>query len=91
MDVGQEPSKWHRSLSIPSPTDSATKQWTGLPHQGQYLRLPILQHNMHTSQKNMPQMKEQIKAPKTELNDKESQPIRCRVQNSGNQDAQRIG
>ena len=34
-------------------------------------------------------MKEQIKAPeKIQLSDRDSQPIRCTVQNSGNQDAQ---
>ena len=40
----------------------------------------------------MAQMKEQIKAPgKIQLSEKESQPIRCTVQNTGNQDAHRIG
>ena len=41
----------------------------------------------------MAQMKEQIKAPKIELNKwpGDSQPIRCRVLNTGNQDAHRNG
>ena len=34
-------------------------------------------------------MKEQIKATKIELSNKERQPIRCTVQNTGNQDAHR--
>ena len=37
----------------------------------------------------MTQMKEYIKAPKIELSWIDSQPIRCRVQNTGNQDAHR--
>ena len=40
----------------------------------------------------MAQMKEQIKDPeKIQLGDEESQPIRCTVQNTGNQDAHRNG
>ena len=36
-------------------------------------------------------MKEQIKTPEQQLNEEvKSQPIRCRVQNTGNQDAHRI-
>ena len=36
-------------------------------------------------------MKEQIKAPeKIQLSDEDSQAIRCRVQNTGNQDAQEM-
>ena len=34
-------------------------------------------------------MKEQKKTPGKELNETENQPIRCRVQNTGDQDAQR--
>ena len=43
--------------------------------------------------KKMAQMKEQIKAPEknTTKQRKDSQPIRCTVQNTGNQDAHRIG
>ena len=38
-------------------------------------------------------MKEQIKAPekKNTTKQRDSQPIRCTVQNTGNQDAHRIG
>ena len=41
----------------------------------------------------MAQMKEQIKAPEknTAEQRRDSQPIRCRVQNTGNQDAYRNG
>ena len=36
-------------------------------------------------------MKEQIKAPgKIQLSEKESQPIRCTVQNTGNQEAHKL-
>ena len=35
-------------------------------------------------------MKEQNKTPEKELNEADNQPIRCRVQNTGDQDAQRI-
>ena len=38
---------------------------------------------------NMAQMKEQIKTPEKELSKTESQPIRFRVQNTSNKDAQR--
>ena len=41
---------------------------------------------------NIAQRKEQIKAPeKIQLNNEDSQPVRCIVQNTGNQDAHRIG
>ena len=41
----------------------------------------------------MAQMKEQIKAPEkyTTNRQRKCQPIRCTVQNTGNQDAHRIG
>ena len=43
-------------------------------------------------QKNMAQMKEQIKAPeKIQLSDGDNQPTRYRVQHTGNQDAHRNG
>ena len=39
----------------------------------------------------MAQLKEQSKTPETELKQhKDSQPVRCGVQNTGDQDAQRI-
>ena len=38
----------------------------------------------------MAQMKRQMRAPKVELSDEDSQAIRCRVQNTGNQDAQEM-
>ena len=41
----------------------------------------------------MVQMREQIKAPEknTTKRQRDSQPIRCRLHNTGNQDAHRIG
>ena len=40
----------------------------------------------------MAQMKEQVKTPeKIQLSDRDNQPIRCTVQNTGNQDAHRFG
>ena len=38
-------------------------------------------------QRNMAQMKEQIKTPEKELNDGDKQSVRCRVQNTGYKDA----
>ena len=49
------------------------------------------QNRTESWKKNMAQIKDQIKAPKTELSNKKSQPIKCRVQNTGNQNAQRNG
>ena len=40
-------------------------------------------------QRNMAQMKEQNKTAEKELNERNSQPLRCRAQNTGYQDAQR--
>ena len=56
----------------PSPTYSATKQQHGLPHPGEYLRLPHLLQTGMPRQRNMAQMREQIKAPKTELSVEET-------------------
>ena len=70
-----------------------TAKWVALP--GEHLRLHPLLHNRctETKKKNMAQMKEQIKAPeKIQLSDKrDSQHIRRRVQNTGDQDAHRDG
>ena len=71
MKTGGEPGKCHCSLSDPSPTYSATTQPFGLPHPGKYLRVHPLQHNRPQRERNMAQMKEQIKAPKMELSNEE--------------------
>ena len=42
-------------------------------------------------QRNMAQMKEQNKTPEKELNERDKQPIRCRVQNTGCKNAQGTG
>ena len=39
----------------------------------------------------MAQMKEQNKTPEKELNERDKQPIRCRVQNTGCKNAQGTG
>ena len=66
-------------------------QQQGLPRPGEYLRLCPLLYNGCAKQKNLAQMKEQIKAQKKKKNTtkqrRDSQPIRCTVQNTGNQDA----
>ena len=48
---------------------------------------------MQTHTQKMTQMKEQIKVPEqnTTKQQRDSQPIRCTVQNTGNQNAHRIG
>ena len=43
----------------------------GLPHPGEYLRIVPYNVTGAPRQRNMAQMKEQIKAPKTELSDKQ--------------------
>ena len=75
------------------PTYSVRAQVRGLPHPGEYLKLCSLQCNRHTeTKKSMAQMREQIKAPEIELSNEEiTNPIICRVQNTGNQDAHRNG
>ena len=52
-----EASKQHCSLSDPSPTGSTTTQQRGLPQPGEYLRYSTAV----LRQRNMAQMKEQIK------------------------------
>ena len=65
----------------------------GLPHPGEHLSLPPLLPNRQTEtkKKKKTQKKAQIKAPEEIQRRRESQPIRCTVQNTGNQDAHRIG
>ena len=60
-----------RAEQDPSPTHSTTMERHGLTHPGEYLRLCHLLSNRHTETKNMAQMKEHIKAPKTELSNEE--------------------
>ena len=67
-ESGREPSKWYCSFSDPSPRYSTTMQPHEFPHPGKYLRLYPLQHNRcKPRQRNMAQMKEQIKTPEKEL------------------------
>ena len=76
----------------PSPKYSITVQPPALPHPGEHLRLrPLLRNSCAETKKKkkLAQMKEQLTAPEQiQLRDRDSQPIRCTVQNSGNQDAQ---
>ena len=72
MKASRELSKRHCYPSNPSLTYSTTTQPSGLPHPGEYLRLHPLLHNRQIRQKNMAQMKEQIKVPeKIQLSDEE--------------------
>ena len=63
----------------------------GLPRPGEHLRL--LPFYYITGKRKMAQMKERIKAQEknTTQQQRDSQPIRCTVQNTGNQDAHRNG
>ena len=64
----------------------------GLHCPSEYLRFHPLLLNRRAETKNMAQMKEQINAPeKITKRQRDSQPIRYRVQNTGNQDAHRNG
>ena len=58
-------SEWHCLLSEPSPADSTTVQQRGLPRPGEYLSTPPPAPNITGAlrQRNMAQMKEQIKTP----------------------------
>ena len=69
--MGQEPSKWHCSLSDPCPTDSATRQKGGLPHPGEYLMLHPLQHNRYTKTKKYGPNERRDQNSEKELSDKE--------------------
>ena len=70
--VGLEQSKCGAlfSLSDPSPTDSTTMQQRGLAQPGKYLKLCPLTTGA-PRQRNMAQMKEQIKTPEKKLSKKE--------------------
>ena len=68
---GMKQSKQHRSFSDSSLTDSATMQQRGLPHPGEYLRLCPLHTTGEQRQRNMVQMKEQVKSPEKELSNEE--------------------
>ena len=84
--------KQHCSLSDSSPRDSATTQQRGLSHPGKYLRLHSSQHNRCA------QTKKYGPSERTDRNSRRRtkwwggrQPVRCRVLNTGNQDAHRNG
>ena len=83
--------EWHCSLSGPSPIYSTTMQRFGLPNPANTKGSTPFHRTGTPRQTNMAQMKEQIKAPEKELSDEEIDNLRCRVQNTGNQDAHRIG
>ena len=69
LKTGRGQSKWHCSFLDPSPTYSTTTQQLGLPHPGEHLRLhPLHRNRCAKAKKNMALIKEQVKAPKIELN-----------------------
>ena len=61
--TSREQSKCHCSLSDPSPTYSVTVQLQALPRPGEYLKLHPLYVTRLPRQKEMAQMKEELKAP----------------------------
>ena len=74
MKSCRELSKWHWSLSDPSPTYSITRQQRGFLRLGEHIRLHPLLCNRHaeTKKKKMAQMKEHIKVPeKIQLSSKQ--------------------
>ena len=92
MKVNGGLSKQHDALSDPSPTDSTTTKQSGLPHPGKYLRLHHLQHNKYAETKKYgPNGRTDQSSKNRTKQQRDSQLIRCTVQNTGNQDAHRIG
>ena len=76
----------------PSPTGSTTRQPSGLPHPDEYVRIHSLQCNRCAKTKKYgPNVRPDQNSRKTSKWQWDSQPIRCTVQNIGNQDAHRIG
>ena len=65
----EQASKWHCSLFDPSPTDSATTQQRGLPCPGEYVSPAPYNITGVLRQRNMAQMKEQMKTPEKEVSD----------------------
>ena len=83
-----KPSKWHCTLSDPSLTYYATMQQSGLPNTGEYLRLCPLQCNTCTeAEKYGSNERTDQNSRKRTKGKGDSQPIRCKVQNTGDQDA----
>ena len=93
LEAGRELSRPYCSLLDPSPTYSATAQQRGLPHPGEYLRPHPLLLNRHSeTKKSVPSGRtDQSSRKNTAKQQKGTHPIRCTVQNTGNQDANRIG
>ena len=94
--AGEVTENWQRadqvelSLSDPCPTYSVTKQPHGLPHPGEHLRLCPLLCNSQAETKNKkqgPKKNSSKLQKKYTKQQRDSQPIRCRVQNTGYQDA----
>ena len=75
-----------------TPTDSTTMQRSELPHPGEHPEFHPLQHNRcaETNKKIWPKWKNRSQLPPKRTKWwGGSQPIRCRIQNTGNQDAHR--
>ena len=92
-ETSGELSKQHRSLSDPFPTYSTIMKQHGLPCLGEYLKLRPLPCNRHTRTKKYGpnERTDQNSRKNTTMQRRDSQPIRCRVQNIGNKDAHRNG
>ena len=89
LKASQETSKWHCSLS---PTYNTTMHWTRLPGPGKYWRFHPLQPNRCAkTKKYVPNEKTGQNSRKRTKWWRDSQPIRCMVQNTGNQVAHRNG
>ena len=77
------------NLSDPSATDRATTRQRGLPHPGEYLRLhPLPRNRCIETKKNGPNESTDQNSRKRTKWRGPRQPIRYRVQNTGNQDGQ---
>ena len=77
----------------PLPIYSTTTQWPGLPCPGKYIRLCPLQHNRYAKTKKYGpnERTDQTPLPNRTKWWRDSQLIRCRAQNIGNQDVRRNG
>ena len=97
--AGEVTEKWQRAEQVPLfplrpfPTYSITKQPHGLPCPGEHLRLyPLLHNRQAETKKHGPNERTaQSSRKNTTKLARASQPIRCTVQNTSNQDAHRNG
>ena len=76
----------HCSLLDPAPKDRAIRLQDGLPRPAEYLRLHPLLCNRHSKTKKYGSNVD-LSSRKRRKQQGDSQPIRCGVQNTGNQDA----